>query len=38
MNDWWAYALDNGSLTHVRAGHRGNHLVALNDCQHLEGV
>jgi broad specificity phosphatase PhoE len=35
MNDWWSYALDNGSLTYVRTGHLGNHLVTLNDCQHL---
>jgi broad specificity phosphatase PhoE len=36
MSEWWGYALDNASLTHVRTGPRGNHLVALNDCQHLE--
>lgn len=38
MTDWWGYALDNASLTHVRTGNRGNHLVALNDCQHLDGL
>ena len=36
MTDWWGYALDNGSLTYVRAGHGGIHLVALNDRRHLE--
>ncbi|MFC2045988.1 histidine phosphatase family protein [Chloroflexota bacterium] len=36
MTDWWGYALDNCSLTFVRAGHGGNDLVALNDCHHLE--
>ena len=37
MQDWWAYALDNGSLTHVRAEGEDKVLVALNDCQHMEG-
>ncbi len=37
MSDWWAYALDNGSLTHVRIHATGNMLVILNDCQHLDG-
>jgi broad specificity phosphatase PhoE len=36
MNDWWGYALENGSLNHVRTGSLGNLLVALNDRQHLE--
>jgi probable phosphoglycerate mutase len=31
MSDWWAYALDNGSLTHVHASDTGNVLVTLND-------
>jgi len=35
MSDWWAYALDNASLTRVRAGIGQNVLVTLNDCQHL---
>jgi broad specificity phosphatase PhoE len=37
MRDWWAYALQNGSLTHIRIGEESNSLVALNDCQHLDG-
>jgi len=37
MQNWWGYALANGSLTHVRVGREGNVLVALNDCQHLDG-
>lgn len=37
MSDWWAYDLDNASLTHVRAGEGENVLVSLNDCQHLQG-
>ncbi len=36
MTDWWGYALDNASLTHVRTGSRGNHLIVLNDCRHLD--
>lgn len=35
MGDWWAYALDNASLTHVRASTGQNRLITLNDCQHL---
>ncbi len=31
MSDWWAYALENGSLTHVQAGEGGNVLVTLSD-------
>jgi probable phosphoglycerate mutase len=37
MSDWWAYALDNASLTHVRLAETGSVLTALNDCQHLDG-
>jgi probable phosphoglycerate mutase len=37
MGDWWAYALPNASVTHVRIGEMGNLLLALSDCQHLEG-
>lgn len=36
MSDWWAYSLDNGSLTHVQVGQGTPRLKALNDCQHLE--
>ena len=36
MHDWWNYALDNASLTHVRITKEVNELVRLNDCQHLE--
>jgi len=36
MSDWWAYTLDNASLTHVAAGEAGHVLLALNDCQHLD--
>jgi broad specificity phosphatase PhoE len=36
MSDWWAYALGNASLTHVRVASAGNSLVALNQCQHLD--
>jgi broad specificity phosphatase PhoE len=35
MGTWWAYPLDNASLTHVSAATGQNVLVALNDCQHL---
>ena len=35
MSDWWAYSLDNGSLTHVHTGEGGPVLLTLNDCQHL---
>jgi broad specificity phosphatase PhoE len=38
MGEWWGYALDNASLTHVRTGRRGNVLIALNDRRHLEGI
>jgi broad specificity phosphatase PhoE len=38
MADWWGYALENGSLTHVRIGNSCSHLVALNDLQHLENL
>jgi probable phosphoglycerate mutase len=37
MHDWWAYALHNASLTHVRILNAGNSLLSLNDCQHLDG-
>jgi broad specificity phosphatase PhoE len=37
MRDWWAYDLDNASLTHVRVGEEGSTLVALNDRLHLSG-
>jgi probable phosphoglycerate mutase len=37
MSDWWAYALDNGSLTHVRMDRTGRALLLLNDCSHLDG-
>lgn len=33
--DWWSYALDNASLTHVRFKNGSKDLLALNDCQHL---
>lgn len=36
MADWWAYSLDNCSLTHVRAGPGKPRLQVLNDCLHLE--
>jgi broad specificity phosphatase PhoE len=35
MGNWWAYSLDNASLTHVRAAMGQTVLVALNDCLHL---
>jgi probable phosphoglycerate mutase len=37
MRDWWIYALQNASLTHVRVGENGKRLVVLNDCHHLDG-
>ena len=37
MSDWWAYALPNASVTHVRIAETGSRLLALSDCQHLEG-
>jgi len=37
LQDWWSYALANGSLTHVRVDQEGNVLAALNDCRHLDG-
>jgi broad specificity phosphatase PhoE len=36
MRDWWAYDLNNGSLTHVRVGGKDKSLMALNDCEHLD--
>jgi alpha-ribazole phosphatase/probable phosphoglycerate mutase len=36
MSDWWAYDLDNASLTHVHVSALGSRLVFLNDCQHLQ--
>jgi broad specificity phosphatase PhoE len=35
MGNWWNYALDNGSLTHVRTGPPGHSILLLNDCSHL---
>jgi probable phosphoglycerate mutase len=35
MGDWWGYALQNASLTHVRAGGGRNELVTLGCCKHL---
>lgn len=35
MSDWWAYALDTASLTHICADKGQNRLITLNDCQHL---
>ena len=37
MQDWWAYRLDNASLTHIRVDGEDKTLVVLNDCRHLEG-
>ena len=35
--DWWAYALDNCSLTHLTVGEDGDaRLITLNDCAHLQ--
>jgi broad specificity phosphatase PhoE len=34
MRDWWSYALDNASLTHVRVEDGAKVLLAMNDCQH----
>ena len=36
MHNWWGYALDNASVTHVRIENGASALLALNDCQHLE--
>ncbi|MGD2207425.1 MAG: histidine phosphatase family protein [Anaerolineae bacterium] len=38
MSDWWAYDLNNASLTHVRIEDGMNTLAALNDCRHLDGT
>ena len=38
MGNWWAYALHNASLTHVRILPEAKDLVALNDCRHLDGL
>jgi broad specificity phosphatase PhoE len=35
MGDWWAYALNNASLTHVHASQGGHALELLNGCDHL---
>lgn len=35
MSDWWAYELQNGSITHVIVSDSKNSLLALNDRQHL---
>jgi broad specificity phosphatase PhoE len=38
MADWWAYSLDNASLTRVTVRADGNLLRVLNDRQHLDGT
>jgi broad specificity phosphatase PhoE len=37
MKDWWTYTLQTASLTHAGVRTEGNNLLALNDCQHLDG-
>lgn len=38
MDDWWAYALETASLTHVRVGDGASELLVLNDRRHLDGA
>jgi broad specificity phosphatase PhoE len=35
MSDWWGYALENASLTHVRAVDGATELIILNCREHL---